>query len=78
MGNNNSQSIHLKKEILARFSSELVVRRLRIPYTRMSEYTRIKKYATEYDFRYLDDCVQLTVRIPQIYLKKFVTFYDEN
>ena len=68
----------LKKEILARFSSELVVRRLRIPYTRMSEYTRIKKYATEYGFRYLDDCVQLTVRIPQIYLKKFVTFYDEN
>lgn len=65
----------LQKEILTYFSKEIAVLRLSVPYTQMSEYARIKRYATmESDFHYLHNRVEFTARIPQIHLKKFAPF----
>lgn len=64
----------LRQEILKHFSADISAVSLRIPYTRMNEYARVKGYAAESDFRYLDDCVELKARIPNIHLSKFAPF----
>ena len=64
----------LRRAIFAHFSAEIATVRLRVPYTRMNEYARIKELASESDFRYFDDCVELTAHIPNIHLQKFAPF----
>ena len=64
----------LKNEILRFFSNEWADVVLQIPYTRMADYTPLKKYADELHFAYEDDGVQIKARIPRIHLQRFSAF----
>ena len=71
---NNLGIERLRQEIFAHFSADMTTVRLRIPYGEMSNYARIKEFASESDYRYLDDRVEVTARIPNIHLSKFARF----
>lgn len=65
---------HLKNEILRHFDNAYGEVKLHVPYQRLQDYNQIKSLLSELSFTYLDDHIEITARIPHIYLSKFESF----
>ena len=67
----------LKGEILRFFQKEYTDVRLFVPYSRMKDYSAVKKYATEKTFSYEEEGVFVSARIRKIYLPHFKDFLSK-
>lgn len=68
----------LKGEILRSFRENYLETTLHIPYSRMHEYSGVKRYLTECAYSYFDDHADISVRIPRIYQKKLTPFLGQE
>lgn len=66
----------LKNEIGKFFSKEFTETVLRIPYSRLSEYSRLKKYIIERNISYSDESVLIAGKIDNKYIEKFSPFIE--
>ena len=64
----------LKAKILNHFKATLREMRLSIPYSKMSEYSLLKKYLTEKSFTYFDDHIEIFAETDTSYLHLFQKF----
>lgn len=61
----------LKRKIVAFFRSESTEISVKVPYGKLSLYGKLKRFAVEKEFRYLDDCVLIKLVVANRYLDLF-------
>lgn len=64
----------LRSKIAEFFSKNISSARLRIPYLRLNEYEKLKKYASERSVCYGEDFVEIDAEIENRYLSKFAEY----
>lgn len=68
----------LKREILRKFSEEILFYGLFVPYAQVNEYMQIKKYLIEQKTIFMDDGQLIEAAIPSRYAEKFSKFIKEK
>ncbi|MBQ8427884.1 MAG: GTPase HflX [Clostridia bacterium] len=64
----------LKREIFKHFQQDFLFRRLQIPYSKTSEYAKIKKHIIERNVSYTDDGMEIDAVIPTSHADLFTSF----
>ena len=68
----------LKNEISRFFSRDYTFAVLQIPYSRLNEYNRLKKYLIERKISYADDKAIIEGEIDNKFIQKFLPFIEQN
>ena len=64
----------LKAEILRHFSKDYAEYVLRVPYTQLAEYAKLKNLIEELSFCYKESYLEIKASIPKIYIRKFLAY----
>lgn len=65
----------LKREILAKFREKFTEAHLKVPYSAMGRYNKLRRFLAEKEIGYDEEGADIRARIPNIHLAKFSDFY---